>query len=158
MIDLHGVHTRKCHCSLLIYPEACFPWQRVVMSRIVKVAKEDDCILFLRAKPEEASCISSVLQRYQQFSGQKLGLPDVVGRSKKAVFSILKERMWKRLQGWKCKFLSHADKDLFKTIAKAIPTYVMQCFRLPIGLCEELKSIISQFWWVKEFEKENASL
>ncbi|XP_057997454.1 uncharacterized protein LOC131176407 [Hevea brasiliensis] len=118
----------------------------------------DDCILFMRAKPEEASCISSVLQRYQQFSGQKLGLPDVVGRSKKAVFSILKERMWKRLQGWKCKFLSHADKDLFKTIAKAIPTYVMQCFRLPIGLSEELKSIISQFWWVKEFEKENASL
>ncbi|KAL0297948.1 UNVERIFIED_CONTAM: hypothetical protein Sangu_2462500 [Sesamum angustifolium] len=31
-----------------------------------------------------------------------LGLPSVVGRSKKGVFSYIRDRVWQRIKGWKC--------------------------------------------------------
>lgn len=36
---------------------------------------------------------------------------------------------------------------LIKSVAQAIPVYSMACFRLPRGLCENITSIIRQFWW-----------
>jgi len=35
-----------------------------------------------------------------------LGLPVHVGRSRSSVFAYLKDRIWKRIQGWKEKLLS----------------------------------------------------
>ena len=37
------------------------------------------------------------IQRFEQY----LGLPSLVGRDKKRSFSILKERIWKKLMGWR---------------------------------------------------------
>ena len=37
-----------------------------------------------------------------------LGLPSLVGRDKKRSFSLIKERIWKKLKGWKEKLLSKA--------------------------------------------------
>ena len=41
-----------------------------------------------------------------------LGLPTIIRRSKKSIFSCLKERIWKKLQGWKEKFLSKTGKEV----------------------------------------------
>lgn len=35
-----------------------------------------------------------------------LGLPTLIGRSKKAIFEGIKDRMWKKLNGWKEKLLA----------------------------------------------------
>lgn len=35
----------------------------------------------------------------------------VLGRSKKEVFSLVKDRIWKKLKGWKEKTLSRAKKE-----------------------------------------------
>ena len=32
-------------------------------------------------------------------------------------------------------------------MVQAIPTYTMHCFKLPIGLCNELEGLIRRFWW-----------
>jgi len=46
-----------------------------------------------------------------------LGLPALVGRAKKQNFIYLKERVWKKLQGWKEKFLSQVGREvLIKTV------------------------------------------
>ena len=42
------------------------------------------------------------IQHYEKY----LGLPSFVGRNKKACFTDIKERIWKRMQGWKEKLLS----------------------------------------------------
>jgi len=54
-----------------------------------------------------------------------------MGRSKIRTFEYLKERVWKRIQGWKEKLLSKAGKGvLIKAVAQAIPSYAMSCFDL----------------------------
>ena len=68
-----------------------------------------------------------------------LGLPMVIGRTKRQVFSYIKERVIKRLSNWKEKLLSNAGKEvLLKSVVLALPTYVMSYCRLPKGLCVDL--------------------
>ena len=58
-----------------------------------------------------------------------LGLPTLIGRSKYQAFSFLKERVWKKIQGWKGKLLSKAGKEvLIKAVAQSIPTCVWEFF------------------------------
>jgi len=77
-----------------------------------------------------------------------LGLPALVGRAKRQSFVYLKERVWKKHQGWKEKLLSQAEREvLIKSVIQAIPTYMMNCFKLPRGLINELEVLIRKFWW-----------
>jgi len=84
-----------------------------------------------------------------------LGLPVYVGGSKRKTFEYLKDRVWKRIQGWKEKLLSKAGKEiLIKAIAQAIPTYAMSCFDLTKMLCDDIGKMINKFWWAHQ-DKEN---
>ncbi|EAZ04413.1 hypothetical protein OsI_26557 [Oryza sativa Indica Group] len=78
-----------------------------------------------------------------------------MGRSKKKTFNYLKERVWKKIQGWKEKLLSRAGKDiLIKAVAQAIPAFAMSCFDLTKTLCDEISSLISRFFWAQH-DREN---
>ena len=76
------------------------------------------------------------IRQYEKY----LGLTVSVGRAKKKkIFVYLKEREWKKLQGWKEKLLSQVGREvLIKSIIQAIPTYTMSCFKLLKGLIKEL--------------------
>lgn len=64
-----------------------------------------------------------------------LGLPTIVGKSKTQIFGFVKDRVWKKLKGWKEKTFSRAGREvLIKAVAQAIPSYVMSCYMLPNGL------------------------
>lgn len=64
--------------------------------------------------------------------GKYLGLPYLVGRSKKKVFSFVEERVWRRVQGWSNGKLSRAGKAvMIKNVAQSISSYCMWCFLLP---------------------------
>ena len=77
-----------------------------------------------------------------------LGLPTLIGRSKYQAFALLKDKVWKKLQGWKGIMLSRARKEvLIKVIAQSIPTYTMGVFQLPVKLCDELNAMCARFWW-----------
>ena len=76
-----------------------------------------------------------------------LGLPPIMGSSKKRAFNDIKDRIWRRLQGWKEKLLSQAGREiLIKAVVQAIPTYAMS-FKFPAGLCAEICSMANRFWW-----------
>ena len=83
-------------------------------------------------------------QRFEQY----LGLLSLIGQAKKKSYSVIKERIWKKLKGWKEKLLSQAGREiLIKAVVQAIPTYTMSCFKLPKGLIKEIEVLIRKFWW-----------
>ncbi|KAL0411067.1 UNVERIFIED_CONTAM: hypothetical protein Slati_3696400 [Sesamum latifolium] len=58
----------------------------------------------------------------------------------------MKERMWKRLQGWAMKQLSQAGgMVLIKTVLQALPTCIM-AFELPSSLIKEEGMMVNFFW------------
>ena len=72
-----------------------------------------------------------------------LGLPSIIGRSKKLVFAGILEKVGKKLAGWKGKLLSMGGKKvLIKAVAQAILTYTISCFQLPKGLCDDLEKLM----------------
>uniref|UniRef100_A0A2N9G219 Uncharacterized protein n=1 Tax=Fagus sylvatica TaxID=28930 RepID=A0A2N9G219_FAGSY len=84
------------------------------------------------------------IQQYEKY----LGLPSLVGKEKITCFSQIKERVWSKVKGWKEKLLSQAGREiLIKAVVQAIPTYTMNCFKLPVTLCKEIEGIIRRFWW-----------
>jgi hypothetical protein len=83
-----------------------------------------------------------------------LGLPPLIGRSKKQAFFEIKDRIWRKLQGWKEIFLSQAGKKiLIKAVIQAIPTYAMSYFKFPVGLCDEISNMATRFWWGQKSDK-----
>ena len=52
------------------------------------------------------------------------------------------------------KLLSQVGREiLIKTVVQAIPTYTMSCFKLPLGLCHDIESLIRKFWWGQRGER-----
>ena len=90
------------------------------------------------------------IRHYEKY----LGLPSLTGKGKRASFNYIKERVWRKLQGWEGKLLSQAGREvLIKAVIQAIPTYAMGCFKLPMGLCNEIEVMIRKFWWGQKGEK-----
>lgn len=80
--------------------------------------------------------------------GKYLGIPKQVGNSKSDMFAAVIEKVKAVTQGWKQRHLSLGGKEiLLKSVAQAMPIYSMGIFRLPKATCEEINSILAQFWW-----------
>lgn len=78
--------------------------------------------------------------------GKYLGLPSLIGRNKIQLFQSIKERVWKKIAGWKWRLLSKAVKEvLIKAVAQSIPTYCVSFSKLSKKLTKELKWINSTF-------------
>ena len=91
-----------------------------------------------------------VIRQYEKY----LGLPSFVGRAKYSNFAQIKERVWSKLKGWKEKLISQAGREiLIKSVAQALPTYAMNCFRLPNRLITEIEVLIRRFWWGQAGER-----
>ena len=93
---------------------------------------------------------AQVIRQHEKY----LGLALLVGRSKRNSFNYIKEKLRKKLAGWKGKLLSKAGKEVvIKVVAQAIPTYTMSCFKILDSLCEEMTSMIQNFWWGQKRDK-----
>ncbi|XP_050258361.1 uncharacterized protein LOC126703447 [Quercus robur] len=85
---------------------------------------------------------AQVIKQHEKY----LGLPSLVGKKKRNTFNEIKEKLHRKLAGWKEKLLSKAGKEVLnKVVAQAIPMYTMSYFRLPDSLCEELTSMKRNF-------------
>ena len=50
------------------------------------------------------------------------------------------------MQGWKEKLVSLAGKEvMIKVVVQSIPTYSMNVFKLPVGLCKDIEAMIHRF-------------
>lgn len=93
--------------------------------------------------------ISQILEVHNEITNTMyLGLPSLVGRSKKRVFNYLKEKATKKIQEWRAKPISQGGKTvLIRNVAHVISTYSMSCFLLPKTLCHEMEQLYNNYWW-----------
>ena len=69
-----------------------------------------------------------------------------MGKNRRANLNYIKERVWGKLQGWKEKLLSQVGREvLLKVVVQAIPTFAMSCFKLLVGLGNDIKAMIRKF-------------
>ena len=79
--------------------------------------------------------------------GKYLGLPSLIGRKKREVFSFLREKVWQKTKEWESALISRAGKEvLLKSVVQSLATYAMGVFLLPISLCEDMEKLMNQFW------------
>ncbi|XP_019158886.1 PREDICTED: uncharacterized protein LOC109155714 [Ipomoea nil] len=77
--------------------------------------------------------------------GKYLGLPSVVYRNRKVVFSYVEQKLRQRFGSWNNRLLSMAGKEvLLKSVAQAMPTYTMSIFLLPVSLCASLERLMNR--------------
>ena len=119
------------------------------------------CSIMFREKgqAESQEQVCTILQIDKPvFDAKYLGLLTPLGRVKGTRFQHLKERLSKRLKDYTERNMSVAAKEvLIKAVAQALPTYSMSVFKLPLGLCDDLTSIIRDFWWGTENGKRKTA-
>ncbi|KAK9714264.1 hypothetical protein RND81_06G082700 [Saponaria officinalis] len=77
-----------------------------------------------------------------------LGLPTSIERSKQGLTRIVRDKLSKKLQGWRGMLLSKAGREiLIKVVAQSILTYSMSVFKFPSNFYDDLRSLVSKFWW-----------
>ena len=87
--------------------------------------------------------------------GKYLGLPMLIGKSKKGTFQEVVERVEKKYQSWKVKILSQAARTfLIHTVTSTMPLYVMSSLKLLKETAKKLVALNMKFWWGS---KENDS-
>ena len=121
-----------------------------------KVNAEKFSVFFSHNTPQEKRCeVLNILGPMQDIRHSKyLGLSSIIGRSKTKVFAKMKEKVGRKLAGWKGKLLSIGGKEiLIKAVTQMVLTYTMSCFLIPKGLCEEIKGMIRKFWWGQRQEE-----
>ena len=85
--------------------------------------------------------------------GVYLGLPESFKGSKVSILSFLRERLRSRISSWQNNFLSPGGKEvLLKAVAMSLPTYTMACFKLPSTVCQQIASVMAEFWWKSKKE------
>ncbi|XP_021724729.1 uncharacterized protein LOC110692045 [Chenopodium quinoa] len=107
----------------------------VSFSKGVNVSKQEELVDLLQMR---------LVVKHEKY----LRIPTVIGRSKRMVLAALKDRIWKKLQGYKGRLLSRAEKEvLIKSVIQAILTYLMGVYKLPNSVIEEIRGLTARFRW-----------
>lgn len=164
-MGIHGIHVARRASTIR---HSFFAGGSLLFS--IATSVEVDCIMATLKKYQEASGQMVYLEKYEAYFSRNLeegkettwdrtcvtimmahlrylGLPTVFVRYKKDIFSQIIYRIWKKVKGWKEKFLSRAGKEvMIKSVAQVIPTYVMSWFRLPEDYGKELETMLVRLW------------
>jgi hypothetical protein len=165
--ELHGVKICRGAPSVshLLFADDCFIFCRSNLSetrKLMEILKiyEDASgqeinlskseVFFSRNISRAAQVDLSNLMgvRHVLGTGTYLGLPSMVGRSKKATFAYIKDRIWRKINSLRSRPLSKAGKEvMIKSVLQSIPAYVMSIYLLPDSLINEIERMINAFWW-----------
>jgi hypothetical protein len=116
------------------------------------VNREKSAIFFSKnCSQQMRDMVCNGLQIYKEALAEKyLGLPTEVGRDVSGTFEYLPTQVKGKIQGWCGHEASCAGREvlvLLKSIAQAVPTYLMSCFLLPLNICKKIKSATANYWW-----------
>jgi len=77
-----------------------------------------------------------------------LGVPLFKGMVKSIYFSKLYDKITQRINNWKSKLLSPADKlVLINSVLSSIPLYSMACIKVPNNILSKIQKCMADFFW-----------
>lgn len=77
-----------------------------------------------------------------------LGLPSMIGRSKKSTFSFINDRIWKRINSWSGISLSKDGKEvMIKSFLQSISSYIMSLYIVPNAVVNDIEKMFNSFGW-----------
>lgn len=83
-----------------------------------------------------------------------MGHPNPDGRMSKGRFQKLHNSLTKWLIQWGDGHLAQPGREaLIKSVAQALPTYIMGVFKLPYSLCDDLARMVRTFYWASSKAK-----
>ncbi|XP_058741502.1 uncharacterized protein LOC131613882 [Vicia villosa] len=165
--DVHGIQICRGAptVSHLLFADDCFLFCRANLTEVRNIMKVIQTyaeasgqeinltkleVFFSRnlSKPAQED-LAGILGVCHVFgTGKYLGLPSMIGRSKKATFSYIKDRIWNRINSWKGRSLSKAGKEIMiKSVLQAIPSYIMTLFIIPASVIQDIERMLNAFWW-----------
>ena len=115
-----------------------------------RINHEKSSIFFSKGCPQvmRDSIKNTLNVQNESLSDRYLVMPTDVGHSKNGTFKYLRDRVWEKVRGWMEKLLSAARKEvLIKSVAHSLPTYIMGVFKLPFSVCDDLTSMVRNFYW-----------
>ncbi|XP_074374476.1 uncharacterized protein LOC141714880 [Apium graveolens] len=81
-------------------------------------------------------------------STKYLGLPNIIGRNKSAIFGYLRDRVNATIHNWNERNISRSAKEiLIRTVAQTLPSYAMNVFLLPLNLVQDMEKAMAKFYW-----------
>jgi hypothetical protein len=129
--DIHGV--RICRgapeVSHLLFADDCFLFCRANVAEVnqllsilhtyeqasgqeINLSKSEVFISRNMSQAEQEDLAGILGVRHVLGTGIYLGLPSMIGRNKKAIFSYIKDRIWKKINSWRGRALSKAGKEI----------------------------------------------
>ncbi|KAL9668236.1 hypothetical protein QQ045_002614 [Rhodiola kirilowii] len=121
-----------------------------------RVNYEKSEICFRRNTPADVRISVCNVLGMVQVSGHSryFGLPLLMGQRKTEICRSVVEKIWRKVNDWKSKFLSTAGREvLIKAVVQAMPVYTMSDYLFPKTIIAEMARLIQQFWWNKEGPK-----
>ncbi|KAL9438277.1 hypothetical protein AB3S75_024033 [Citrus x aurantiifolia] len=80
----------------------------------------------------------------------------MIGRKRSNFFNDIKLKVFNKISSWQHKFFSCGGKEvLIKAAAQAIPAYAMSVFKIPMGVCNDIKKNVADFWWGSKSDKRS---
>ena len=122
-----------------------------------KISKVKSKVFFSPNTPEETKDDLVQLLEINKTSnlGKYLGFPILHKGRRRNDFQSVVERVQAKLAGWKNKCLSPAGRImLIKAAVIAIPEYTMQCYRIPVRICDEVDKLVRDFLWGSTMERK----
>ena len=122
-----------------------------------KISKVKSKVFFSPNTPEETKDDLVQLLEINKTSnlGKYLGFPILHKGRRRNDFQSVVERVQAKLAGWKNKCLSPAGRImLIKAAVITIPEYTMQCYRIPVRICDEVDKLIRDFLWGSTVERK----
>ncbi|CAM8932544.1 unnamed protein product [Rhodiola kirilowii] len=126
----------------------------IISGQMINLDKSEVC--FSKNTPADKRVDFCNVLRIPQVTSHSryLGLPLIMGQRKTEAFRGILDKMWRKVNDWRCKLLSAGGREvLIKAVLQAMPVYMMSVYYVPRKIIGEMYKLISQYWWDKEEEK-----
>jgi hypothetical protein len=134
-VEANEQHTRVVHDVLRRYEEGT---GQLINPSKCSIMFEKGCRQANQDKVKEVLHVTNAAE-----DEKYLGLPTSDGRITKNKFKSTKEKLTRKFTNWVERNMSMGAKQvLIKSVAQAIPVYILGIFKLPRTLCDEMTQLI----------------